>query len=95
MDFILLLLLLILAVLNLKEKLLFTPLLKKTAYGHIGNPEATAGVHQNANWWRGDLTNDWPSRLRAMSFRRRYCVAAEEASEITVKTVGCRHGAPL
>ena len=42
---------------------------------------------------QGELTNGWLSRPRAITFRRKYCVAAEEASEIIVKTVGCRHGA--
>ena len=63
------------------------------AYGRIGIPKATAGVDQNANRWPGELTNAWVSRPRAITFRRKYCVAAEEASEIIVKTVGCRHGA--
>ena len=41
---------------------------------------------------QGELTNGWLSRPRAITFRRKNCVAAAQASESIVKIAVLTHG---
>ena len=78
--------------LKLKKKSPFQPIVKKRFLEGQRGSGALAGVHQNAARWWGGLTNGWVSRPRAITFRRKNCVAAAKASEVIVNIVNCRHG---
>ena len=78
--------------LNSKRSRPFSPLLKKRFLEGQRGSGALVSVHQNAARWWGELTIGWVSRPRAITFRRKNCVAAAQASESTVKNVVWTHG---